>query len=253
MIKIENVEVYGWETAIRGARNSWTSWSKSDSAFKSDPIWHDINNAPHMIVADDQAEAFGVYIGSNDLKLMQNLSNTGRGSERKYLRFITVTCDVTAPLYWWKEQETYKVGTVANSTSTMHSIMSKKFELDDFSHEHLYSEYGDNIFMSSYNPEIQDYINSNDILIALIDHMNECRDGYLFEKDPEKKKIYWWQIIQLLPASYNQRRTVLMNYEVLANQYKDRRNHKLDEWQSYCDWIESLPYSKLITGNWKED
>lgn len=164
------------------------------------------------------------HVGPNDLKLMNTLRNAGT-DHRKFMRMITVYLDITAPLYWWKEFDTYKVGTVANSCSTMHKIAAKEFTLEDFSHEHL-----------GYQ--------SIRVLKDTIKVMNDFREEFI--KDHEK--INWWQMIQLLPSSYNQKRTVMLNYEVLANMYKSRRNHKLDEWHTFCDWIESLPYSELITG-----
>ena len=220
MLKIENAEVMGWEHAIRGMRNPKNSWDKSDSIFEK----HELEDWPHDIVKTFDK------LGSNDLNLMTTLRNTGT-DHRKFMRMITVYLDITAPLYWWKEFDTYKVGTVANSCSTMHKLTSKEFELDDFSHEHL----------------IVASINS---LKRTIEDLNACREAYLSDeiKDPEWKKEIWWQMIQLLPSSYNQKRTVMLNYEVLANIYKSRKNHKLDEWHTFCDWIESLPYSELITG-----
>lgn len=202
MLKIEHTEVYRWEAAIRGMRNPMNSWDKSDSYY-----WEARSN-----------------LGENDLALMKKLRNAGT-DHRKFMRMIAVSFDVTAPLYWWKEFDTYKVGTVANSCSTMHKIHEKEFSLDDFSHEHLLSG-------CRYQ------------LCRTIELLNEARVEYLETKD----KLYWWQMIQLLPSSYNQKRTVMLNYEVLANMYKSRRNHKLDEWHTFCDWIESLPYSELITG-----
>lgn len=205
MIKIENPETYGWQAAIRGMRNPMNSWDKSDS--------------------------YQSTVGDNDLKLMTTLSAAGN-DHGKYLRMITVTADITAPLYWWKEYDTYKVGTVANSCSTMHKIHEKEFKLDDFSHEHL-------------------IVTSLNSLKRTIEDLNSCREGYLNEeikKDPEWRKEVWWQMIQLLPTSYNQRRTVQFNYAVLKNIYHSRQNHKLDEWREFCQWIKTLPYSELITG-----
>ncbi len=231
MLKIENAEIMGWEHAIRGMRNPKNSWVKSDSgvcathgpAHCADCVYTDCH-------ADDVEISTKYILGSNDLNLMTTLRNAGT-DHRKFMRMITVYLDITAPLYWWKEFDTYKVGTVANSCSTMHKLTSKEFELDDFSHEHL----------------IVASINS---LKRTIEDLNACREAYLSDeiKDPEWKKEIWWQMIQLLPSSYNQKRTVMLNYEVLANIYKSRKNHKLDEWHTFCDWIESLPYSELITG-----
>lgn len=216
MIKFEHTEVVGWEHAIRGMRNPMNSWEKSDS-FNSTAAWDSYR------FGEGDPE-----IGPNDLDLMMQLRNAGT-DHRKFMRMITVYVDITAPLYWWKEFDTYKVGTVANSCSTMHKIAAKRFERDDFSHEHLMD-------------------GGNYILNSTIDMLNEYRAQYLDSKD----KKYWWQIIQLLPSSYNQRRTVMLNYEVLANIYKSRRNHKLDEWREFCTWIESLPYSGLIMGKTDE-
>lgn len=232
MIKIENTEVMGWEAAIRGMRNPMNSWEKSDSNYR--PIlasrcdtctsylldnWDDCDNCEvHKLCNSPNY----FLVGPNDLDLMTRLSKAGT-DHRKFMRMITVYLDITAPLYWWKEFDTYKVGTVANSCSTMHKIAAKEFTLEDFSHEHLYAP-------------LQD-------LRPMIDLLNMYRERYLETKD----KNDWWQMIQLLPSSYNQRRTVMLNYEVLANIYKSRKGHKLDEWNAFCDWIENLPYSELIT------
>lgn len=238
MLKIENAEIMGWEHAIRGMRNPKNSWVKSDSgvcathgpAHCADCVYTDCH-------ADDVEISTKYILGSNDLNLMTTLRNAGT-DHRKFMRMITVYLDITAPLYWWKEFDTYKVGTVANSCSTMHKIADKEFTLEDFSCEHL-SE-----------PAIS-------ILKNTVEALNQARDLYLgcngfkHQWGDWEKKHYWWQMIQLLPSSYNQRRTVMLNYEVLANIYKSRRNHKLDEWHTFCDWIESLPYSKLITGEKK--
>lgn len=229
MLKIKNVELHGWEPGIRGMRNPKNSWKKSDSEFVG--------------------PGYGSYgweeavIGKNDLNLMTTLRDAGT-DHRKFMRMIVVYMDVTAPLYWWKEYDTYKVGTVANSCSTMHKIAEKEFTLDDFSHEHLgvyipaEKNDGEECFQNLWPVVMQNIVTA----------LNNARDCYLRENDPELKKAYWWQMIQLLPSSYNQRRTVMLNYEVLANIYKSRRNHKLDEWHTFCDLIESLPYSELITG-----
>ena len=229
MIKIKNAEVMGWEAAIRGMRNPMNSWDKSDSNFNQ------YRNGPIM-------NPKGMYFGENDRSLMMKLRNAGT-DHRKFMRMITVYLDVTAPLYWWKEFDTYKVGTVANSCSTMHKIHSKEFTLEDFSCEHLYAE--DEIDGMYYSTTAEEEFTSTDVLKVVIESLNNYRKMYLATKD----KKDWWQMIQLLPSSYNQRRTVMLNYEVLANIYKSRRNHKLDEWHTFCDWIESLPYSELITGN----
>ena len=210
MLTIENAETFGWEAAIRGMRNPKNSWSKSDSRWSSPD--ENGTDAPRFIV------------GENDLKLASALANSGT-DDGKFLRMIHVQLDVTAPLYWFKEADQYKVGTVTDSCSTMHKIHSKEFTLDDFSHEHLYSPLHD--------------------LKPTVDLLNVYRERFLDTKDKED----WWQLIQLLPSSYNQRRTWDLNYAVLRNIYHARRNHKIDEWHTLCDWIETLPYAKeLICG-----
>lgn len=241
MLKIENTEVLGWEHAIRGMRNPKNSWEKSDSGVCAT---HGPAHCADCVYTDchaDYVEIGTKYIlGVNDLKLMTTLRNAGT-DHRKFMRMITVYLDITAPLYWWKEFDTYKVGTVANSCSTMHKIAAKEFTFDDFSHEKL---------INSACMEIQEQhirISPIQALATTIECLNSYRDLYLQTND----KKYWWQLIQLLPSSYNQKRTVMLNYEVLANIYKSRRNHKLDEWHTLCDWIESLPYSELITGEKK--
>ena len=230
MLKIENTEVLGWEHAIRGMRNPMNSWEKSDSRSCGTcgdcDICIDYDNCPF----DHDGHKF--VIGPNDLDLMTRLRNAGT-DHRKFMRMITVYLDITAPLYWWKEFDTYKVGTVANSCSTMHKIHDKEFTMEDFSTEHLY-------------PEVREAFEN-----TIIKYLNEARKTYNFLSDTPSKKDAWWQMIQILPSSYNQRRTVMLNYEVLANIYKSRRNHKLDEWHTFCDWVESLPYSELITGEKK--
>lgn len=226
-IKIENTEIVGWEAAIRGMRNPMNSWDKSDSRFS---LLEDCGDCTHCNLRFDECNE--QQIGPNDLDLMTRLRNAGT-DHRKFMRMITVYLDITAPLYWWKEFDTYKVGTVANSCSTMHKIADKEFTLEDFSHEHLFDE--DSLGVHVY---------SFDVFRQIIESLNIAREAFLGTND----KRYWWQMIQLLPSSYNQRRTVMLNYEVLANIYKSRRNHKLDEWHTFCDWIESLPYSELIIG-----
>lgn len=231
MLKLEHTDVIGLEAAIRGMRNPMNSWAKSDSYFVEDGERYDIcgNSGPYNGV-----ETGPIFLmGPNDLNLMKRLRNAGT-DHRKYLRMITVYVDITAPLYWWKEFDTYKVGTVANSCSTMHKIHTKRFEREDFSIEHL------------ENCKEQHWMVCMDNIISAL---NVAREKYLETKD----KTYWWQMIQLLPTSYNQKRTVMLNYEVLANIYKSRKNHKLDEWHTFCDWIETLPYSELITGVEKEE
>lgn len=236
MLKIENTEVIGWEAVIRGMRNPMNSWDKSDSRFDS---YDDCGDCAHCNLRFDECPA--QQIGPNDLDLMTRLRNAGT-DHRKFMRMITVYLDVTAPLYWWKEFDTYKVGTVANSCSTMHKIHEKEFTLEDFSCEHLYAE--DEIDGMYYSTTAEEEFTSTDVLKVVIESLNNYRKMYLATKDKKE----WWQMIQLLPSSYNQRRTVMLNYEVLANIYKSRRNHKLDEWHTFCDWIESLPYSELIIG-----
>jgi hypothetical protein len=226
MIKLEKQMTYGWEEAIRGMRNPMNSWEKSDSDYveydPNDPV--DYIDSYEVELVDDTSLTMVKVIGPNDLDLMTRLRNAGT-DHRKFMRMITVYVDITAPLYWWKEFDTYKVGTVANSCSTMHKIHAKEFELDDFSHEHLSK-------------------GALSMLNDIIEHLNFCRKWYVFEKD----KGWWWQMIQLLPSSYNQKRTVMLNYEVLTNMYHARKNHKLDEWHTFCEWVETLPYSEFITG-----
>ncbi len=238
MLKVENAEVLGWEHAIRGMRNPKNSWKKSDSRYCDE-----YSGCKKTRECDSLP---GCYkIGPNDLKLMTTLRNAGT-DHRKFMRMITVYLDITAPLYWWKEFDTYKVGTVANSCSTMHKIADKKFTLDDFSTDQLCHNAFDisgiiDIFGDGDGKDMMAPIR---IVEMTIEMLNAMRKQYLETKD----KKYWWQMIQLLPSSYNQKRTVMLNYEVLANIYKSRRNHKLDEWHTFCDWIEELPYSELITG-----
>jgi len=227
MIKFENTEVMGWEAAIRGMRNPMNSWEQSDSGICLDTI------GCHSCRADrnhcrSRMENKEFVVGYDDMNLMTRLRNAGT-DHRKFMRMIAVYVDITAPLYWWKEFDTYKVGTVANSCSTMHKIAEKEFTIEDFSCEHL----------------------GNSWLVHLketIKLLNEARDAYHW-CNTDAKKEWWWQMIQLLPSSYNQKRTVMLNYEVLANIYKSRNNHKLDEWSvGFMDWIKSLPYFELITG-----
>lgn len=228
MIKIEQTEVLGWEHAIRGMRNPKNSWDKSDSSFF--PVYE----TPSDYIPE---------IGENDKKLMKTLAKAGT-DHRKYMRMITVYADITAPFYWWKEYDTYKVGTVANSCSTMHKITDKEFSLDDFSVEHI-------VDMETTTRDYSQY-EINCLFKSIVDMLNDNRTRYLKAQeageDAETLKKYWWRLIQLLPTSYNQKRTVMLNYEVLANMYKSRKNHKLDEWHDFCRWVESLPYSWVITG-----
>ena len=226
MIKIENTEVVGWEHAIRGMRNPMNSFDKSDSE------WWECDHADVYYPCAN--------IGPNDKELMQKLCKAGT-DHRKFMRMIVVYADITAPLYWWKEFDTYKVGTVANSCSTMHKIHEKEFTLDDFSCEHL-----ETIARFDEDGEMhKPYM----VMKSIIECLNACRKTYL----ETKSKTDWWQMIQLLPSSYNQKRTVMLNYEVLANIYKSRRNHKLDEWVEFCKIIETLPHSELITQKFSEN
>lgn len=239
MIKTERAEIFGWETAIRGMRNPMNSWDKSDSGFGcGNDNEYFCENCSNSFHCTSQTKTYN--IGSNDLKLMRTLCKAG-SDHRKFMRMINVSVDITAPLYWWKEFDTYKVGTVANSCSTMHKIHEKEFTLDDFSHEHLITGETPLVEGGADAPEPP---NAIWLIHRTIQTLNQYRDLYLQTKD----KKYWWQMIQLLPSSYNQRRTVMLNYEVLVNIYKSRKNHKLDEWVEFCKWIENLPYSELITG-----
>ena len=226
MLKIEKVEVTGWEAALRGMRNPMNSWEQSDSG----------REFPDCGACPDEWRPF--QIGPNDLNLIMNLRAAGI-DHRKFMRMITVYLDITAPLYWWKEFDTYKIGTVANSCSTMHKIHAKEFTLDDFSHEHLIDSP-----LVEEEPGKPALLNmqAREMLVILVNVLNAARYNYLKTKD----KKYWWQMIQLLPTSYNQKRTIMLNYEVLANIYKSRRHHKLDEWHMFCDWVETLPYASMI-------
>lgn len=205
MIEISNEETYGWEETIRGMRNPMNSWNKIDSKW------------------DGFGEAHGYSLGGNDLSLMKKLIKAGT-DHSKFMRMITVYCDITAPLYWWKEYDTYKVGTVANSCSTMHKIHAKEFTMDDFSHEG---------------------IDDTNILWSIPAELNKWRKLYI----ETQNKYYWYQMIKILPTSYNQKRTVQLNYAVLRNMYHSRKNHKLNEWHTFCEWVETLPYSELITND----
>ena len=247
MLKIENFEVVGWEHAIHGMRNPMNSWEKSDSEC----LFHAL---PNYSYDDPKAEEYTRYLddynlnlklGPNDYTLMKKLRDGGP-VHAKYRRMITVYLDITAPLYWWKEFDTYKVGTVANSCSTMHKIHEKEFTIEDFSCEHLIDGYG---VCDIHTYEYDGPNNPKDVLNLMVDMLNEARQLYLETKD----KKYWWQMIQLLPSSYNQKRTVMLNYEVLANIYESRKDHKLDEWHTFCHWIDELPYSELITGYEEEE
>ena len=220
MIKIEKTKVYGFEEAIRGARNAFDSWDKSDS----------YNTSTEFIV------------GPRDMNLLKTLIKAG-DDHGKAARFLIVTADIEAPLYWWKEYDTYKVGTVADSCSTMHRIHAKEFTLDQFSTEHLISHWWSEA--DNFNRTVP-----LDVMEATIKMLNECREKYLYcvKHDPGRAKMFWWQLIQLLPSSYNQKRTLTLNYAVLKNIYEYRKDHKLDEWHEFCQMIEHLPHSELITG-----
>lgn len=250
MIKIENIEVMGWDAAIRGMRNPMNSWEKSDSELGCEEVTGshrfcrecDDSVYIHDACFCGRGNTPGFVLGLNDYDLMTRLCNAGT-DHRKFMRMITVYLDITAPLYWWKEFDTYKVGTVVNSCSTMHKIAEKEFMMDDFSYEHLESRRD----CTMYAPKAYRF-SPRDLLDLEIQVLNQYRKYYL----ETKAKNDWWQMIQLLPSSYNQKRTVMLNYEVLANIYKSRKGHKLDEWNSFCNWIESLPYSELITGKEKK-
>lgn len=277
-IKIENVDIHGWEAAIRGARNPMNSWQKSDSWFIDhwnsemeefrchslnidsatmeetgiltndgysvmEVMWMTLNaegesewltTTTSWPYAEDENYKYCIklILGPNDHKLLMNLCKGG-SDESKWRRFVHVSMDITAPLYWWKEFETYKIGTACNSCSTMHKIQEKEFTLEDFSCENLFG----------MDKNVDWRRNSTHLLEETIKALNYFREKFLEIKD----KKYWWQMIQLLPSSYNQRRTIDLNYEVLAKQYRERKNHKLDEWREYCEWIKTLPYSELIT------
>lgn len=230
MIKFKNVDIFGWEAAIRGMRNPMNSWDKSDS--------FDLEGVPNQ----------KFVVGENDLKLMKKLSKAG-SDHAKFLRMINVTVDITAPRYWWTEFDTYKVGTVANSCSTMHKIHEKEFTEEDFSCEHLPISYYDGLpikdMIKTYPNGEMCYYSSKGVFTMTIDMLNKCRERYLETGD----KKYWHQMIQLLPQSYNQKRTVQMNYQVLKNMYFARKNHKLDEWVTFTNWSAELPYFREVVIN----
>ena len=259
MIKIENTQFYSLEAAIRGMRNPMNSWEKSDSDYCDCCCWvlNDTDQAEQCrfgrieVVGEDECVFCDCdfLIGPNDHALMMKLAKAGP-VHAKYRRMITVSCDITAPLYWWKEFDTYKIGTVANSCSTMHKIAEKEFTVDDFSHEHLFeweealSNDGMDCAFTLSTISDEKYIAVSECILSdTITALNYYREKYNETHD----KRYWWQMIQLLPTSYNQRRTVQMNFEVLAHIYPDRINHKLDEWHEFCQWIEALPYSEFVT------
>ena len=247
MIKIENTEVVGWQAAIRGMRNPLESWDKSDSFWQC--VDYDSLN---------EKDIYEYEIGPNDLGLMKRLRKAGT-DHRKFMRMIVVYCDILAPLYWWKEFDTYKVGTVANSCSTMHCIHKKEFTLEDFSCDYLSTSETDRV---REDDTVQHNNAPYKALELIVCQLNNLRNGYNVANERlkndlsdakrkhilAKRKYYWYGMIQLLPSSYNQKRTVMLNYEVLANIYKSRKDHKLDCWRTFCDWIRELPYSELITG-----
>lgn len=247
MIKVDNVDIVGFKHAIRGMRNPLNSWDKSDSSY----IFEDGYGASYYEDEDNElAFDYDYVIGPADMDLMRRLANAGT-DHRKYLRMIVVWMDILAPLYWWKEFDTYKVGTVANSCSTMHKIAEKEFTLDDFSREHLFTI--DDVVEKGYVPDSRVFTAINvygekcfyspsNFIDMTCQILNKYRD--LFNKTKDER--YWWQMIQLLPSSYNQKRTVMMNYEVLAHMYFSRKDHKLDEWRDFCEIIEQLPYFRAI-------
>lgn len=242
MIKIENTQTLGWEHAIRGMRNPLNSWDRSDS------VWENVNleDFDDEITVESLPSASIAYkVGPNDQDLMRRLSKAG-ADHRKFMRMIIVYADIKAPLYWWKEYDTYKVATVANSCSTMHKIAAKEFDTGDFSHDHLiYPSYQHLLetidILNRYRWIYKEYENIKNGNFSVSHEVSEIVQNM-------NRKDIWWQMIQLLPSSYNQKRTVMLNYEVLANIYKSRKDHKLDEWRKFCEWIEALPFSELITG-----
>lgn len=243
MIRIENKVCptsEQMEFIIRGMRNPMNSWDRSDSVF-FETMFDSIPYSQNNFVIEIDGNGNGTYIGDKDLDLMKRLIKSGT-DHRKFMRMIPVYVDITAPLYWWKEFDTYKVGTVANSCSTMHKIAENEFTPDDFSIEHLLGM-EDNPFTVAISSDGTE-LSPIGLMADIISMLNGCRAKYLETKD----KNYWWQMIQLLPSSYNQKRSVMLNYEVLANMYKSRKNHKLDEWRDFCRWMEDLPFSYLITG-----
>ncbi len=270
MIKFEKTEVLGLEPTIRGMRNPMNSWNKSDSDYRpvlcakcndcptfSDETWSDCGNCEIAKLLNERPNGF--MIGPNDLDLMRRLARAS-SVDGKFRRMIAVYVDITAPLYWWKEFDTYKVGTVANSCSTMHKIDAKEFTLEDFSHEHLLDNPHDPLnlrgvdlttplfFMQTIVTALNTYRQK---FLETGSEIKKCHFNELEKREElgKRQKQYWWQMIQLLPSSYNQKRTVMLNYEVLSNIYQHRRNHKLDEWRELCHWIEGLPYSEVITCN----
>jgi hypothetical protein len=292
MIKFEKTEVVGWEAAIRGMRNPMNSWEKSDSCTEGE-VFYCSDYCDGLLNGDKckGQDGSGLCIGPNDMDLMTKLRNAGT-DHRKFMRMIIVYVDITAPLYWWKEFDTYKVGTVANSCSTMHKIADKEFTIDDFSHEHLINadqcDHSESTWYGQMPLAGGLTLDSLQLLKMTINMLNAYRQEYIHtttevdrsgrqlsdECCAKIRKELWWQMIQLLPSSYNQKRTVMMSYEVLANIWKSRKDHKQDEWCThktveametggvmvgrkpyfgFCDWIQTLPYSYLITGGNMEE
>ena len=253
MIEITSTEIFGWEAAVRGMRNPMNSWDKSDSfickeelELSTDELAKKCEKCAKSLVRCDIYDHEPHYVlGINDLSLMKKLVASGT-DHRKFMRMRTVYADITAPLYWWKEYDTYKVGTVANSCSTMHKIHTKEFTLDDFSHEHLLDDWDDEHEDEHVCFDGEYFYTAKSVLEnAIIPVLNQYRLKFLDTKD----KKWWWQMIQLLPSSYNQKRTVMLNYEVLTNMYHSRKAHKLDEWINFCRWVETLPYAKELICN----
>ena len=250
MIKIENTITPSpeqWAAIVLGIRNPLNSWDKSDSGYCLGSLaCHSCNE--NRDLCKEHIDNHDLILGPNDKDLMKRLRNAGT-DHRKFMRMIAVYVDITAPLYWWKEFDTYKVGTVANSCSTMHKIHAKRFSVDDFAREYIWDDAIEHPKTQLVGTEDQPvYLDDTKILIYTVGMLNELRELYLETKD----KRYWYKMIQLLPSSYNQKRTVMLNYEVLANMYKSRKDHKLDEWVSLCEWIKTLPYAELITGEFEE-
>ena len=236
MLKVTETQIFGWDAAIRGMRNPMNSWDKSDTKYNG-VFFHRLADGAEIMV--------DAFVGDNDLALMRKLVKAG-SDHSKFMRMITVTCDVEAPFYWWKEYDTYKVGTVANSCSTMHKLHERDLTIDDFSHEHLFDGI---IQVEDPDNPMEFYENSTTCLEYVISVINYHRKKYIETKD----KRYWQQMIQLLPTSFNQKRTLHLNYAVLRNIYHARKNHKLTEWHTLCDWIYSLPYSELITDDFIDE
>lgn len=236
MLKVENIKTYGWEAAIRGMRNPMNSWEKSDSQWVETINMFDEDGDPELIPSH-------YVIGESDCDLMRRLAKGGP-VHAKFRRMLTITMDITAPLYWWKEFDTYKVGTVANSCSTMHKIHAKEFEIDDFSHDHLCDT-----LLQALEETIGLLNFYRSVFISFDEKSSDPKwlKSYVYDYGLKTKKDIWWQMIQLLPSSYNQKRTIQLNYEVAHNIYISRKDHKLDEWHVLCDALKELPMSELIT------